>query len=54
MPVQSSDYTFNQDTIVDSPYEISAGVTVEIADGITVEISVTGVALEDPEVRVMV
>jgi hypothetical protein len=54
MPIQTTDLTYNQNTTLDSPYEVEENITVEIAENVVVEIVLTGVALEDPEIRIMV
>lgn len=54
MPIQTSNLTYNVDTILTSPYEIEENITVEIAENVTCEIDLPAGATEDQEIRIMI
>tara|TARA_B100001094_G_C17850909_1_gene632620 strand:- start:499 stop:663 length:165 start_codon:yes stop_codon:yes gene_type:complete len=54
MAIQTSDITYNTNTILDSPYEVEENIVVQVEENIEVEIQVVGSVTVDVDIRIMI
>lgn len=54
MPIQTTDITYNTDTILDSPFEVEENIVVQVEENIVVEIQEQGTITSDVDIRIMI
>jgi hypothetical protein len=54
MGVLTSDFTYNVDTQLESPWEVEENITMQVEENITVEITLPAGATDDAEIRIMI
>ena len=52
--IETSNKIFNADATESSPYEVGEGITVEIEENFTLEITITDAATSEDEIRIMI